>query len=72
MKTSATSARLKRLNRVERCVNFGTNSMQVSMSGWPSAATPQSIRDLGRKGQHVAKPQDLLKDPYVLEFLGLE
>ena len=33
---------------------------------------PQAIRDLARKGQHVAKPQDLLKDPYVLEFLGLE
>jgi predicted nuclease of restriction endonuclease-like (RecB) superfamily len=32
----------------------------------------QSIRDLARKGQHVAKPQDLLKEPYVLEFLGLE
>jgi len=32
----------------------------------------QAIGDLARKGQHVAKPQDLLKDPYVLEFLGLE
>jgi len=32
----------------------------------------QAIRDLARHGQHVAKPQDLLKDPYVLEFLGLE
>jgi predicted nuclease of restriction endonuclease-like (RecB) superfamily len=32
----------------------------------------QAIRDLARQGQHIAKPQDLLKDPYVLEFLGLE
>jgi len=32
----------------------------------------QAIRDLARQGQHVAKPQDLLKDPYVLEFLGIE
>jgi predicted nuclease of restriction endonuclease-like (RecB) superfamily len=32
----------------------------------------QAIRDLARRGQHVAKPQDLLKDPYVLEFLGIE
>jgi len=32
----------------------------------------QAIRDLARQGQYVAKPQDLLKDPYVLEFLGLE
>jgi predicted nuclease of restriction endonuclease-like (RecB) superfamily len=32
----------------------------------------QAIRDLARQGQHIAKPQDLLKDPYVLEFLGIE
>jgi predicted nuclease of restriction endonuclease-like (RecB) superfamily len=31
-----------------------------------------SIRELARKGQHVTKPQDLLKEPYVLEFLGLQ
>jgi DUF1016 N-terminal domain len=31
----------------------------------------QAIRDLARKGQRVTKPQDLLKDPYVLEFLKL-
>jgi predicted nuclease of restriction endonuclease-like (RecB) superfamily len=31
-----------------------------------------SIRDLSRQGQQVAKPQDLLKEPYVLEFLGIE
>ncbi len=32
----------------------------------------KSIRALANKGQHVAKPQDLLKEPYVLEFLGLQ
>ncbi len=31
-----------------------------------------SIRELAREGQHIARPQDLLKEPYVLEFLGLE
>ncbi len=31
-----------------------------------------SIRELARKGQQIAKPQDLLKEPYVLEFLGLQ
>jgi predicted nuclease of restriction endonuclease-like (RecB) superfamily len=30
------------------------------------------IRKLARKGQIATKPQDLLKDPYVLEFLGLD
>ena len=31
-----------------------------------------SIRDLSKHGQQVSTPQDLLKDPYVLEFLGIE
>ena len=29
------------------------------------------IRDLSRRGQVVERPQDILKEPYVLEFLGL-
>lgn len=32
----------------------------------------KGIRDLSRKGQVVARPEDLLKEPYVLEFLGLD
>jgi predicted nuclease of restriction endonuclease-like (RecB) superfamily len=32
----------------------------------------KAIDDLAYQGQDVSKPQDLLKDPYVLEFLGLE
>lgn len=30
------------------------------------------VRNLSRKGQVVAKADDILKEPYVLEFLGLE
>lgn len=30
------------------------------------------IRKLAREGQAVARPEDLLKEPYVLEFLGLD
>lgn len=30
------------------------------------------ISRLARKGQLVSTPQDLIKDPYILEFLGLE
>jgi predicted nuclease of restriction endonuclease-like (RecB) superfamily len=30
------------------------------------------IRKLTRDGQRIAAPQDMIKDPYVLEFLGLE
>ena len=32
----------------------------------------KKVRDLGKRGQIVEKPEDLMKDPYVLEFLGLE
>jgi predicted nuclease of restriction endonuclease-like (RecB) superfamily len=30
------------------------------------------VKALADKGQIIAKPQDLLKDPYILEFLGLD
>ena len=29
------------------------------------------ILELSRKGQEVQNPQDLIKDPFVLEFVGL-
>jgi predicted nuclease of restriction endonuclease-like (RecB) superfamily len=32
----------------------------------------KGIRQLARKGQIVNRPQDLLKEPFVLEFLGLD
>ncbi len=35
-------------------------------------ATKQVLMKLARKGQIVAKPSDVLKSPYVLEFLGLQ
>lgn len=31
-----------------------------------------AIRRLSKEGQVITKPQDLLKEPYVLEFLGLD
>ncbi len=32
----------------------------------------EGIRELARRGQLVTRPEDLLKEPYVLEFLGLD
>ena len=32
----------------------------------------EEIRDMSRKGQILEKPEDMLKEPYVLEFLGLK
>ncbi len=31
-----------------------------------------SIKALSKKGQVIARPRDILKDPYVLEFLGID
>lgn len=32
----------------------------------------EAIKKLSQKGQIVEKPKDIVKDPYILEFLGLE
>lgn len=32
----------------------------------------QKVRKLAEEGQILVKPEDVLKEPYVLEFLGLE
>jgi hypothetical protein len=32
----------------------------------------EGIRKLAREGQVISKPEDVLKEPYVLEFLGIE
>lgn len=32
----------------------------------------KGVLELSRRGQKVEKPEDVVKDPYVLEFLGLE
>jgi predicted nuclease of restriction endonuclease-like (RecB) superfamily len=32
----------------------------------------KQIKDLARKGQIIMKPEDFIKQPYVLEFLGLD
>lgn len=32
---------------------------------------PQEVRRLSEQGHQVSRPEDLLKEPYVLEFLGL-
>ena len=32
----------------------------------------QRVKELADKGQRIQQPQDVLKDPYILEFLGLD
>lgn len=32
----------------------------------------KKVLELSQKGQLIEKPQDIIKDPYILEFLGLE
>lgn len=33
--------------------------------------TQEKVLELARKGQEIAKPEDIIKDPYVFEFLGI-
>jgi len=35
------------------------------------ALNKQKVLELAQKGQIIEKPEDIIKDPYVLEFLGL-
>ena len=32
----------------------------------------EKVKELAVKGQIIEKPQDIIKDPYILEFLGLD
>ena len=32
----------------------------------------EKVKELSIKGQIIEKPQDIIKDPYILEFLGLD
>jgi predicted nuclease of restriction endonuclease-like (RecB) superfamily len=33
--------------------------------------TQEKVLELAKKGQEIAKPEDIIKDPYVFEFLGI-
>ena len=61
---------MQRSNESASCANSGASclySNRLALGGHK-----QEIRDLARQGQHVVKPQGLLKDPYVLQFLGID
>lgn len=50
-------------------------SRQVNASVYERSAIHRkddSVMNLSRKGQTVSKAEDIIKEPYVLEFLGLE
>ena len=34
-------------------------------------ANKEKVLELAEKGQEIADPEDIVKDPYVFEFLGL-
>ena len=61
----------RRPSRVGPDANSSASSTRVSMSASAQSRSAGNSRTR-RQGQHIAKPQDLLKEPYVLEFLGLQ
>jgi predicted nuclease of restriction endonuclease-like (RecB) superfamily len=42
------------------------------MSGSHFSRDKKGVMDLAKKGHIIEKPEDVLKNPYVLEFLGLD
>ncbi|MCQ8129344.1 PDDEXK nuclease domain-containing protein [Methylomonas rivi] len=62
----------KRPTKVDPCGNSNASLIRASTNGWHSAAIKQAFAVWQQGGQIIARPEDLLKEPYVLEFLGLD
>lgn len=64
---------------LEECINstWSTRELERQISSLlferlALSRDKKGVLELARKGHHIAAPSDIVKDPYVLEFLGLE
>jgi len=67
--------RFNELEAVENAWGIRELKRQINSSLYERLALRRDkagVKELARKGQIVAKPSDVLKSPYVLEFLGLQ
>lgn len=67
--------RFYELEAVENAWGIRELKRQINSSLYERLALSRDkagVKELARKGQIVAKPSDVLKSPYVLEFLGLQ
>lgn len=64
---------------IEECINsnWSTRELERQISSLlferlALSRDKKGVLELAKKGHHIAAPSDIVKDPYVLEFLGLE
>ena len=72
---SADERRFYELEAIENAWGIRELKRQINSSLYERLALSRDkdgVKELARKGQIVAKPSDVLKSPYVLEFLGLQ
>lgn len=72
---SADERRFYELEAIENAWGSRELKRQINSSLYERLALSRDkagVKELARKGQIVAKPSDVLKSPYVLEFLGLQ
>ncbi|MBN2642672.1 MAG: hypothetical protein JXR78_13545, partial [Victivallales bacterium] len=72
---SENERRFYELEAVENAWGIRELKRQINSSLYERLALSRDkagVKELARKGQIVAKPSDVLKSPYVLEFLGLQ
>src|SRR5712691_6532297 len=73
MKTSAAFTKSNRLNPAGQSRNSNASSIPASTSERLALSRDKKrVRKLAREGHTVTEPADLLKEPFVLEFLGLD
>lgn len=68
---SALSTRSRPQPRTGPCESCDASSTVAFTNAWRSDETRTVSRELAKDGQLVTKPEQIIKDPYVLEFLGL-
>ena len=58
--------------RIGLCVNSNANLLPGLFERLAASRNKKDIKKLAKKGQQVEDPKDLIKEPCVLEFLGLD
>ncbi|MBU1218784.1 DUF1016 family protein [Myxococcota bacterium] len=72
---SVDERRFYELETIENAWSIRELKRQINSSMYERLALSRDkagVKELSQKGQLVAKPSDVLKSPYVLEFLGLQ
>lgn len=69
---NAASTRSKLPTKAGPCPSFDARKPPASTNASPSAETKSAFAKRAKEGQIITTPEDVLKNPLVLEFLGLD